>query len=87
MGYSNDPAMVQVDFFKSSGKWYTTETVKWVGKYSDPDIQKSFLKSLREHFKESPERLSEMDAVCHIHKDAPPLCIRSGGWMNNKGER
>jgi len=26
--YSNDPAMVRVDFWKTSGKWYTTEAVK-----------------------------------------------------------
>ena len=31
MGYSEDETMVRVDFFKPSGKWYTTEAVKWTG--------------------------------------------------------
>lgn len=31
MGYSENSDMVRVDFFKSSGKWYTTEAVKWTG--------------------------------------------------------
>lgn len=25
MGYSNNPGMVRVDYFKKSGKWYMTE--------------------------------------------------------------
>lgn len=30
MGYCDDPSMVRVDFFKDSGKWYTTEAIKWL---------------------------------------------------------
>jgi hypothetical protein len=30
MHYCENPAMVRVDFFKDSGKWYTTEAVKWL---------------------------------------------------------
>ena len=30
MGYSEDDSMVRVDFFKTSGRWYTTEAVKWL---------------------------------------------------------
>lgn len=29
--YSDNPADVRVDFFKPSGKWYTTESVRWTG--------------------------------------------------------
>ncbi len=83
MNYSDDPAMVRVDFFKASGKWYTTEAVKWTGGYHGISLHDSFNKSLREHFKESPKRLSEMDAVClePYHENAHPLCIRSGRWI------
>jgi hypothetical protein len=32
MGYSNDPNMVRVDFFKNNGnKWAYTEAIKWTG--------------------------------------------------------
>ncbi len=29
MGYSSNESMVRVDFFKESGKWYTTEAVNF----------------------------------------------------------
>jgi len=55
MGFSSDPHMVRVDFFKTSGKWYATEAVRWV-QYSVRDdggnvvlIHDVFLKSLAEH--------------------------------------
>ena len=85
MGYSEDDAMVRVDFFKESGKWYTTEAVKWTGKFQDCLIHDAFKESLKNHFQkgENPLRLSEMDAIClepyHIH--AHPICIKSGGWL------
>ncbi len=59
MGYSDDPAMVQVDFFKEHGKYYTTEAVKWIG--YDGLIHDEFKRSLREHL---VGRLSGMWAVC-----------------------
>ena len=85
MGYAIDESMVRVDFFKSSGKWYTTEAVKWTGKYSSGIIHDEFEKSLRDHFKDNPNRLSDMDAIClhPYHQHEHPLCIRSGGWIIN----
>ena len=48
MGYTTDDDMVRVDFFKPSGKWYTTEAVKWTGGYSaDHSIYEAFQQSLR----------------------------------------
>jgi len=86
MGYSDDPAMMRVDFFKESGKWYVTEAVKWTGKWSGKDslIHDEFAKSLRDHFKDNPRRLSEMDAVClhPYHEHEHPLMIRKGGWRD-----
>lgn len=29
MGYDNNDSMVRVDFFKPSGKWYTTVALRW----------------------------------------------------------
>lgn len=46
MGYSNDNTMVRVDFFKPSGKWYTTEAVKWMGWGHENLIHEAFAKSL-----------------------------------------
>ena len=27
--YTDDPAMVRVDFWKKSSKWYTIKAIKW----------------------------------------------------------
>jgi hypothetical protein len=91
MGFSIDSSIVRVDFFKSTGKWYTTEAIEWTGNYwvNDPLnpntkgqlLIEAFAKSLRDHFKES-KTLSEMDAVCiePYHEHSHPVCIRSGKW-------
>ena len=70
MGYTEDDAMVRVDFFKpDSGKWYCTESIKWLH-YDNPTY------SIHEIFKMSLDvalgpRLFDMIAVClephHIH--------------------
>lgn len=83
--YSDDPAMVRVDFFKSSGKWYETEAVKWTAGWSKDSclIHDGFKQSLRDHFKDNPDRLSDMDAVClePYHERSHPICVRNGGWV------
>ena len=73
-GYSDDPAMVRVDFFKDSGKWYTTEAVRWIG-YDNPDIFGAFEESLAAHLK---GRLVGMWAVCAepYHPRAFPLMVK-----------
>ncbi len=85
MGYSEDDSMVRVDFFKSSGKWYETEAVKWTGGYQSQEqlIHDAFKQSLRDHFKKTSERLSGMDAVClhPYHETKCPIMIREGGWI------
>ena len=86
MGYSKDPEMVRVDFFKSeSGKWYTTEAVKWTGEWlgNGELIHDAFAKSLRDHLSEFNNIiLKDMDAVCihPYHEYEHPLCIRKGNW-------
>lgn len=78
MGYTTDDSMVRVDFFKQSGKWYTTESVKWVGDYNE-GIHSGFAESLRQHL---GERMQDMDAVClePYHELEHPLMIKKGGW-------
>lgn len=82
--YSNDPAMVRVDFWKPSGKWYTTEAVKWTApwKGSEVLIHDGFKKSLKDHFKNDPERLSDMDATClePYHEYSHPIKLKAGSW-------
>ena len=82
MRYSDDPEMVRVDFFKASGKWYCTEAVRF-SDYNEPDIHFAFAKALREHFKNCPDRLSDMMAVClePYHKNEHPLMLTSGAWL------
>lgn len=80
MGYSDDDTMVRVDFFKPSGKWYCTEAVKWTGYYFAKDsglIHKEFAKSLKDHFQDNPNRLSEMMAIClnPYHEFAHPISL------------
>lgn len=87
--YSDDSSMVRVDFFKQSGKWYTTEAVKWTGNYSFEEnhkkqlIHDSFAQSLRDHFEDMPSRLSEMDAIClePYHEHSHPIAIKQGKWI------
>lgn len=83
--YSDDPAMVRVDFWKPSGKWYDTEAVKWIGNgftVDAPLIHDQFKESLRQHL---GDRLSEMDATClhPYHKNSHPIQIKAGGWNND----
>lgn len=84
MNYSDNPAMVRVDFFKPSGTWYTTEAVQWTGAWvgKEQSIIDAFAKSLRDHFGINAKRLSGMDAVClePYHEHAHPIQIKNGSW-------
>jgi hypothetical protein len=82
MGYTEQEDMVRVDFFKQSGKWYCTEAVRWIGWGKENLIHDAFKKSLRAHFKDCPNRLSDMDAIClkPYHELEHPICVRNGGW-------
>jgi hypothetical protein len=82
MNYCDDPAMVRVDFFKESGKWYTTEAIKWLH-YRDMSIHEAFYLSLEASLE---DRLSEMTAVClaPYHEHAHPIMLKKWGSWTTK---
>lgn len=86
MGFTTEEYMVRVDFFKPSGKWYTTEAVEWTGDFHGI-IGEEFAKSLRVHFRDHPTRLAGMTAVClhPFHAHPFPFMIPNGKW--NRGKR
>lgn len=54
---------VRVDFFRPTGKWYTTEEMDWSG--TNKDVNYAFAESLRDHLKSGlGYRLDDMVAVC-----------------------
>ena len=81
MGYSDKPQMVRVDFFKESGKWYTTEAVEWL-QYAGCLIHDAFERSLQKHLK---GRLEGMTAVClkPYHEHSHPIMLKA---LRNKEE-
>ncbi len=80
--YTDDSSSVRVDFFKPSGKWYTTEAVKWTGNWKKDEglIYDAFTKSLKDHL---GTRLSDMIAVClePYHELSFPLMLMPGQWL------
>lgn len=69
--YSENENSVRVDFFRLSGKWYTTEALLWKG--YDGCIHDEFRKTLMQ----LNGRYEGMTAVClcPYHKNAHPLMI------------
>lgn len=60
--YSDRVSSVRVDFFKPSGKWYTTEAVELdASRWNDANIKGMFMDSLEAHLQ---GRLRGMIAVC-----------------------
>ena len=81
MGYSIDSSKVRVDFFKESGKWYTTielEWDRWSMKLPDGStelVDETFERCLDEQLE---GRFKGMIAVClePYHENAFPLMVR-----------
>lgn len=70
--YSNKPESVRVDFFKPSGKWYTTMALDWQGDWEEDCIHESFRQTLIKSLNGSYQG---MTAVClqPYHKHEHPL--------------
>jgi hypothetical protein len=79
MNYSNSSNMVRVDFFKESGKWYTTEAMEWLS--YEKEIHQAFIDSLRAAFikGDGHARYSGMTAVClqPYSKNEHPLMLHN----------
>lgn len=83
MNYSTKPHSVRVDFFKPSGKWYTTEAVLfpwWSAE--DGSIHEVVEAALEKHLREEAGwlRLEGMIAVCidPHHEHAHPIMMLVG---------
>jgi hypothetical protein len=74
MGYSEIDSMVRVDFFKESGKWYTTEAIDMNNWYNEPLIHDAISKAI---ITAIGDRLSDMTAVIlePYHINSHPVMI------------
>ena len=75
MHFNKDPEYCRVDFFKPSGKWYSTESIKFSDKdYRTTLIHDAFKNALSYSIGNS---LIGMTAVClePYHKHSHPLSI------------
>ncbi len=72
MSYSAEASHVRIDFFRPSGKWYTTEEVIW--SHYEGLIYDCFASTIQDHFRGMP-RLRGMWAVClePYHSYAHPV--------------
>ena len=61
MNFSNNPAMVRVDFFRESGKWVATEQMEFRHYGGNMLIHDAFLRSLISQFN---GRYAGLTAVC-----------------------
>lgn len=81
--YSDDPHMVRVDFFKETGKWYTTEAIAMTGEWKGgphSQLHDMFAKALIKHLTHDGHgsvRLDDMIAVClePYHEHSHPLMM------------
>lgn len=82
MHFSERPGSVRVEFYKASGKWYTTEAVDMTAFYREPYPEVALAKALAIHLPvraaDGHRRLHEMWAVCFdpYHEKAYPLMIK-----------
>lgn len=69
--------MVEVHFFKPSGKWYTTEVIEWPTELFEVDFHLAFKSGLQEKI---GKRLAEMTAFCPhpYHMHSHPIAL--AGW-------
>jgi len=83
--YSDNPGHVRVDFFRTGGKWYTTEVIDmtkwWVGSRKTAEEQNTSSTSIHDAIKhaidESGCKYKDMIAVVlePYHEHAHPIMI------------
>ena len=82
MGFTTKQGMVRVDFFKPSGKWYTTEEMHWDRYYSYGNNEDSVFESTHDTFKrclreQIGDQYKGMIAIClePYHEHSYPLMV------------
>jgi hypothetical protein len=74
--YSDEPSNCRVDFFKESGKWYSTETIQFAEEHYPKEvcIYKAFRCALHAALE---DRYNDMQAVCldPYHELSHPLSV------------
>lgn len=61
MNYTENPGMCRVDYFKPSGKWYSTEALDFAPHYDHSPVD-ALLRAIAS--RPEPTRFSGMTAVC-----------------------
>ena len=74
MNYAEDPFMCRVDFFRASGKWYTTEAIDMIKVWGESDMIDAVHKAIVFH---TNGRLNGMTAVClePYHEHSHPVMV------------
>jgi hypothetical protein len=80
--YSNNPGMVEVQFFKTSGKWYMSEAVDMSKHYEDLNIFDAVRESIREGHERGQSWMDQFVTVVQnpYHKNAYPVMLQPQ-WM------
>lgn len=80
MNERSEERTIRVDFFKSNGTWYETETISWTGRSEGGLVLEEFAVALSAHLSgpDGSLRLLEMTAVCleYPHEHCHPLMLR-----------
>jgi len=77
--YSENEASCRVDFFKDSGKWYTTEVIIFDSRaYDNWSIHEALHRLLSEQM---GDRLKDMTVIClePYHKNTHPISLIHAG--------
>jgi len=83
MGFSERDSDVRVDFFKTSGKWYTTVAINMEKEYNNKNIHEALLKSII--VSDAFRLLEEMDAICIEPYSivAHPIKLKAGSTLKS----
>lgn len=88
--YSDSPGHVRVDFFKPSGKWYTTDMIDmskwWIGSHDTAENQNkprtAIVDAVKNALKEAGQSNRDMIAVvlAPYHEHEHPIMLMPGEY-------
>ena len=76
--YSYDPGMVRAEFFRPSGKWYTTEALDMNSVYNEATPAEAVIDALRFHREMSNDYI--IIVMEPYHKYPYPVCLPPGTY-------